>query len=87
MMLRGGREPMVFERKRPLREFHARMKQVENGLYRAEYSGEINPEHPDQRDIPDYHLGTSVPDVKVWVEQMASGLGYDRVVWDELPSA
>ena len=25
--------------------------------------------------------------VKIWVEQMAAGLGYDRVVWDELPAA
>jgi hypothetical protein len=29
---------MVFERKRPLGEFHARMKQVESDLYRAEYN-------------------------------------------------
>jgi hypothetical protein len=38
---------MVFERKRPLGEFHARMKQVESDLYRAEYSGERNPAKPD----------------------------------------
>jgi hypothetical protein len=76
---------MVFERRRPLGEFHARLKQVEPELYRAEYSGEINPDNPDEREIPDYHVSTSAADAKVWVEQMALGLGYDRVVWDELP--
>ena len=35
------------EKRRPLGEFHARMKEVEEGLYRAEYSGEINPENSD----------------------------------------
>ncbi len=76
---------MVLERKRTLGVLHARMRQVEDELYRAEYSGEINPENPDEREIPDYHVGTSVADVKVWVEEMAKTLGYDRVVWDELP--
>jgi hypothetical protein len=76
---------MVLERKSPLGEFRARMRQVEPGLYRAEYSGEINPENPDEREIPDYHLSTSIADAKVWVEQMARGLGYEHVVWDELP--
>jgi hypothetical protein len=77
---------MVFERKPPSGEFRASMKQVEDGLYRAQYSGEINPENPDAREIPDFHLGTSMAEVKVWVEQMALGLGYNRVVWDELPA-
>jgi hypothetical protein len=71
---------MVFEKGRPLGEFHARMKQVDDELYRAEYRGEINPENPDEREIPDYHLGTSVADVKVWVGQMALGLGYAHSV-------
>jgi len=77
---------MVFERRRPLGEFHASLRQVEEGLFRAEYSGEINPDnpHPD-REIPDYHVGTSAADVKIWVEQMASNLGYSQVVWEELP--
>jgi len=77
---------MVFERRRPLGEFHASLREVEPGVFRAEYSGEINPEHPDEREIPDYHAGTSVADVKIWVEQMAQGLGYSRVVWDALPA-
>lgn len=76
----------MLEKRRSLGDFHARLRKVEDGLYRAEYSGEINPEEPDAREIPDYHLGTSADDVKVWVEQMAVGLGYRRVVWDALPS-
>jgi hypothetical protein len=74
------------EKRRARGDFHAILRQVENGVFRAEYSGEINPENPDDREILDYHLGTSVSDVKVWVEQMAQGMGYERVVWDELPS-
>ena len=35
---------MVFEKKRPLGEFHPSMEQVEEGLYRAAYSGEVNPQ-------------------------------------------
>jgi hypothetical protein len=77
----------VFEKKRPLGEFHASLREVEHGLYLAEYSGEINPENPDAREIPDRHVGTSVQEVKVWVEQMAVGLGYERVIWDALPEA
>jgi hypothetical protein len=63
--------------------FHASLRRS-GGLYRAEYSGEINPDQTDARDIPDYHVGTTAADVKTWVEQMALGLGYDTVVWDEL---
>jgi hypothetical protein len=76
----------MLEKRRPSGVFHARMRQVEDELFRAEYSGEINPAPTDARDIPDYHVGTSAQDVKIWVEQMAEGLGYERVVWDELPS-
>jgi hypothetical protein len=76
---------MVLEKKRPVGEFHASLRQVEDGLFRAEYSGEINPERPDAREIPDVHLGTSATEVKIWVEQMAKDLGYSRVIWDALP--
>lgn len=75
------------EQQRKPGQFHARLRRVEDGLYRAEYSGEINPENPDEREIPDYHVGTSLQDVKIWVEQMALGLGYREVLWDELPAA
>ena len=66
-------------------EFHASIREIEPGLFRAEYRAEMNPENPDQRAIPDYHVGTGLADVKTWVEQMALGLGYERVVWDSLP--
>ena len=66
-------------------ELHAVLRQVGEGLYRADYPGEINPDRTDEREIPDMHLGTSAQEVKTWVEQMAVGMGYERVVWDELP--
>ncbi len=66
-------------------ELHANMQEVEPGLFRAEYVGELNPTNPDQRAFPDLHVGTDPREVKTWVEQMARGLGYDRVIWDSLP--
>jgi hypothetical protein len=77
---------MVLEKRRTLRDFQANLREVESGVFRAEYSGEINPERPDEREIPDYHVGSSANEVKTRVEQMALGLGYGRVLWDELPS-
>jgi hypothetical protein len=62
------------EKQRSRGTFHARMHEVEKGLFQAEYSGEINPTSTDARDIPDAHVGTSVADVKTWVEQMALNL-------------
>ena len=59
----------------PRGDFHATLGEAEPGVYRAEYSGELNPDHPGERELPDFHLGTSRADVKVWVEQMARGLG------------
>ncbi len=54
----------------------------EQGLYRAEYSGEMNPEDSDARDFPDSHIGTDANGVRQWVEAMAISLGYDKVVWE-----
>jgi len=62
-----------------------RKRRAGDELFRAESSDEINPEPGDARDIPDYHGGTSATEVRIWVEEMATGLGYDRVVWDERP--
>lgn len=62
-------------------EFHARIRQVERNVFRAEYRGEVNPENPDAREMLDFHIGTSAQDVRVWVEEMAKGLGYSHVVW------
>jgi hypothetical protein len=61
---------------------HASLREVEPGVFRAEYHGELNPESPDAREFPDTHLDTSADGVKVWVEQMARSLGYERVVWE-----
>jgi len=66
-------------------DFHAALREVEPGVFRAEYRGELNPANPDARALPDYHIGTSVEGVKVWTEQMARTMGYARVVWDSLP--
>lgn len=63
------------------------MREVEPGLFRAEYVGELNPSNLDERAFPDFHLGTSMQDVKTWVEQMARALGYDHVIWDALPDS
>ncbi|MBN8927037.1 MAG: hypothetical protein BGO51_05230 [Rhodospirillales bacterium 69-11] len=62
--------------------FHARLRQMGDGVFRAEYSGEINPENSDAREIPDYHVGTSAEGVTMWVEEMARRLGYTEVVWE-----
>ena len=62
----------MLEKRRTLGDLHARMRAVQGGLFRTEYSGEINPESSDQ-DIPDYHVSTSAEDAKIWVEQMAKG--------------
>jgi hypothetical protein len=37
---------------------HAVLREIERGLFHAEYSGEINSEDPDEREIPDCHIGT-----------------------------
>lgn len=56
------------------------------GVYRAEYIGELNPDQPDARALPDIHIGTAADEVRTWVEQMARGLGYSEVIWeDSLP--
>jgi hypothetical protein len=73
---------MADETPAPKGRFHARLRHV-SGVFRAEYSGEINPKDPDAREILDYHVGTSAEDVKIWVEEMARGLGYSEVVWEE----
>lgn len=66
-------------------EFHAIMREMEPGVFRAEYRGEMNPQQTDARTLPDYHLGNSRDDVRIWVEQMARAMGYERVVWDPVP--
>ena len=66
----------------PDSKLRAVIRQMPDGMFKAEYTGEINPENPDAREIPDSHLGTSETEVKAWVEQMAKGMGYTHVVWE-----
>lgn len=66
----------------PKGEFHARLERTPDGLFRALYAGEINPDEPDERAIPDMHLSSTEADARAWVEQIATGLGYTRVVWE-----
>jgi predicted SprT family Zn-dependent metalloprotease len=73
---------MVDNTTAPKGTFHARLSHT-GGVYRAEYSGEVNPKNPDAREILDYHIGTEAHEVKEWVERMARGLGYSHVVWEE----
>jgi hypothetical protein len=61
---------------------HATMTRTSDGMFKAEYPGELNPRNADARELPDSHLGTSEREVRVWVEQMAAGLGYVQVVWE-----
>jgi hypothetical protein len=62
---------------------HATMQEVEPGLFQADYPGEMNGEDkPRGGQLPDRHIATSRQDVQIWVEAMATGLGYERVEWD-----
>ncbi len=62
---------------------HAVLREVEPGLYSADYPGELNAENPGgPGTLPDSHIGTDAGGVRTWVETMATGLGYDRVEWE-----
>lgn len=61
----------------------ATLREVSPGLYSAEYAGEANAQEGGAATLPDAHLSTSPEGVKTWVEQMAQGLGYDRVIWEQ----
>ncbi|HYZ21330.1 MAG TPA: hypothetical protein VE690_04150 [Rhodopila sp.] len=69
--------------KRPVSgTLHARLREVEPGVFSAEYPGELNPAEGGPQTYPDTHVGTDPAGVRSWVEQMARGLGYDRVEWE-----
>jgi len=59
----------------------ATLREVEPGLFRADYPGEANQDQAGVEAFPDSHLGTDPAGVKNWVEEMAAGIGYDRVEW------
>ena len=58
------------------------MRRTSDGMFKAEYTAELNPTAPDARAIPDMHLGADEQAVKFWVEEMAKGIGYIRVEWE-----
>jgi hypothetical protein len=58
------------------------LREMEPNLFRAEYPGEINADEAGVEALPDSHIGTDAAGVKQWVETIAEGLGYDRVVWE-----
>jgi hypothetical protein len=62
--------------------FHARLREVEPDLFGAEYPGEMNSSDAGPETFPDAQIGTDASGVRSWVEEMAAGLGYDRVVWE-----
>ncbi len=67
-------------------DFHARISRVEADLYKAEYTGDLNPDDPNpRREWPDSHLATSLEEAKAFVENLARSLDFQRVVWDSLP--
>jgi hypothetical protein len=65
---------------------HATLREVEPGLFSAEYRGELNQEEAGIEAYPDAHIGTDAMGVKHWVEDMALRLGYEKVVWDPIDS-
>ena len=74
----------MLEKRRSLGLLHARMRKVEGELFRASTAAKSYPD-PAMQGTSRTLIGTSAAEVKIWVEQMATGLGYDRVVWDEMP--
>jgi hypothetical protein len=66
----------------PGSSLHAKMSRTADGMFKAEYAAELNPAAPDERKLPDSHLGTNAPEVKFWVEEMAKGMGYSGVMWE-----
>lgn len=60
------------------RGFHVTIREMEPSAFRAEYCGEWNTEDPDERELADLHLGTSIADLKVRVNRVARSRGYNR---------
>ena len=69
------------------------MRQTPDGLFLAEYSSEIDQAALNKQPVsgpgadtapgmPDSHLGTEEASVRLWVEQMAKGMGYSQVMWE-----
>lgn len=61
---------------------HARLLEVEPGLFQAEYVEDDRERQMPTLSLPDSHIGTDREGVRTWVEQMARNMGYDAVVWE-----
>jgi len=67
---------------KPDRILLARMTETSDGMFKAEYTGEMNPDNRDYRGMPDIHPGSEAA-VRFWVEEMANGMGYANVEWED----
>ena len=59
------------------------LREIEPGLFSAKYPGELNQEEGGPQTYPDTHIGTDAEGVRMWVEEMAKGMGYDQVTWEK----
>lgn len=69
------------------RLLHAVVEKVEPGLFRASYAADPDQDGalPGTAAMPDSHIATSHDSVRLFVEQIARGLGYDGVAGREPP--
>jgi hypothetical protein len=65
---------------------HASMREVETGLFSAEYPTNPDPGAAGIERPQETHIGTDAESVKFWVEEVAVKQGFTQVVWDELPA-
>jgi hypothetical protein len=61
---------------------HARVDEVEPGLFKAQYVEHTADRGADAVSIPDSHISTSRDGVCNWVEEMAARMGYSEVIWE-----
>jgi hypothetical protein len=57
------------------RTLRARLQEVEPGVFSADYPGEMNSDDAGPETFSDAHIGTDASGVRIWVEEMAVGLG------------
>lgn len=65
------------------RVLHAVIREVEPGVFSAEYPGSVGHAEGGPEDFRDTHIATDPAAVRTWVETMAKSHGYDQVVWDD----
>jgi len=65
-----------------LGSLHARLDEVEPGMFKAVYEEDTADRGADAVSMPDSRIGTSREGVRMWVERMAAGMGYREVIWE-----